>query len=71
MRSNPHAVTRYRVRHGQAGGKSDSGDAAILANIFRSDRDAPRTLPSITEHARAVKVLARHTKQPCGLSTRR
>lgn len=28
---NPRAVARYRERHSQAGGKSDPGDAAVLA----------------------------------------
>lgn len=60
---NPRAVARYRERHGQAGGKSDPGDAAILANILRTDRDAHRTLPSTTEHARAVKALARQHQE--------
>jgi len=35
---NPRAVARYRDRHGQSGKKSDPGDAAILANILRTDR---------------------------------
>ncbi|MCD2158350.1 IS110 family transposase, partial [Rhodococcus cerastii] len=60
---NPRAVARYRERHGQAGGKSDPGDAAILANILRTDRDAHRTLPSTTEDARAVKALAREHQE--------
>jgi hypothetical protein len=38
---NPRAVARYRERHGQAGGKSDPGDAAVLANILRTDRHRP------------------------------
>lgn len=60
---NPRAVARYRDRHGQAGGKSDPGDAAILANILRTDKDAHRTLPATTEHARAVKALARQHQE--------
>lgn len=60
---NPRAVARYRERHGQAGGKSDPGDAAILANILRTDRDAHRTLPATTEHARAIKALARQHQE--------
>lgn len=60
---NPRAVARYRERYGQAGGKSDPGDAAILANILRTDRDAHRTLPATTEHARAVKALARQHQE--------
>jgi transposase len=60
---NLRAVARYRERHGQAGGKSDPGDAAILANILRTDRDAHRTLPATSEHARAVKALARQHQE--------
>ena len=33
MRINPRAVARYRERYGQAGGKSDPGDAVVLADI--------------------------------------
>jgi transposase len=60
---NPRAVARYRERYGQAGGKSDPGDAAILANILRTDRDAHRTLPATSEQARAVKALARQHQE--------
>jgi transposase len=35
---NPRAVARYRERHGQAGNKSDPGDAVVLANVLRTDR---------------------------------
>ena len=38
---NPRAVARYRERHGQSGGKSDPGDAAILANPAHRPRRAP------------------------------
>ena len=34
---NPRAVARYRERSAQAGGKSDPGDAIVLANILRTD----------------------------------
>jgi len=60
---NPRAVARYRERHAQAGGKSDPGDAAILANILRTDREAHRVLPAISEHGRAVKALARQHQE--------
>lgn len=45
---NPRAVARYRERHGQAGGKSDPGDAAVLADILRTDRHRHRPLPADT-----------------------
>ena len=35
---NPKAVARYRERHTQSGGKSDPGDAIVLAHILRTDR---------------------------------
>jgi transposase len=60
---NPRAVARYRERHGQAGGKSDSGDAAVLANILRTDRPMHRPLATISEHALAIKALARQHQE--------
>jgi transposase/transposase IS116/IS110/IS902 family protein len=60
---NPRAAARYRERHGQAGGKSDRGDAVMLANILRTDRHAHRPLPADTELARAVKATARQHQE--------
>lgn len=60
---NPRAVARYRDRHGQSGKKSDPGDAAILANILRTDLPMHRVLPAITESALAVKALARQHQE--------
>ncbi|MEV7043702.1 IS110 family transposase [Amycolatopsis sp. NPDC051061] len=60
---NPRAVARYRERHGQAGGKSDPGDATVLANILRTDRPMHRQLPEISEHALAIKALARQHQE--------
>ena len=60
---NPRAVARYRERHGQAGGKSDPGDAAVLADILRTDRHLHRPLPAISEQGRAVKALARQHQE--------
>ncbi|MDT5346959.1 MAG: hypothetical protein QOH91_246 [Mycobacterium sp.] len=51
----PRAVARYRERYGQAGGKSDPGDAAVLAHILRTDRHLHRPLPAVSEQGRAVK----------------
>ncbi len=60
---NPRAVARYRERHGQARGKSDPGDATVLANILRTDRPMHRQLPGISEHALAIKALARQHQE--------
>jgi transposase len=60
---NPRAVARYRERHGQAGGKSDSGDAIVLANILRTDFHVHRPLPKSTEQALAIKALARQHQE--------
>ena len=60
---NPRAVARYRERHGQAGGKSDPGDAVVLANILRTDGHLHRPLPEDTELAKRVRVLARQHQE--------
>jgi transposase len=60
---NPRAVARYRERHHQAGGKSDPGDAAALANILRTDRHEHRAMPKISEDALAVRALARQHQE--------
>lgn len=60
---NPRAVARYRERYAQAGGKSDPGDASLLANILRTDRPMHRPLPQPSELAAAVKVLARQHQE--------
>ena len=56
---NPMSVARYRDRHSTARGKSDKLDAAVLANILRTDRHAHRPLPANSELAQAIAVLAR------------
>jgi transposase len=53
------AVARYRDRHSVAGRKSDKGDAAVLANVLRTDIHAHRPLPADSELAQAIAVLAR------------
>ena len=60
---NPRAVARYRERTGQAGGKSDPGDALVLANILRTDAHLHRPLSVPSEGAAAVKVLARQHQE--------
>jgi transposase len=56
---NPHAVSRYRGRHGTARAKSDRGDAKVLADLVRTDRHNHRQVAGDTPAAEAVKVLAR------------
>jgi len=56
---NPFSASRYRDRHSASGRKSDHGDAMVLANVLRTDRDAHRPLPADTELAQAITVLAR------------
>lgn len=60
---NPRAVARYRERHAQAGGKSDPGDAAVLAHVLRTDQHLHRQLPRISDQALAVKALARQHQE--------
>jgi transposase len=56
---NPMAVARYRDRHSVSGGKSDPGDASVLANVLRTDLHMHRPLPEDSELAQAIAVLAR------------
>jgi len=56
---NPLSVARYRERHSTSGAKSDAGDAHVLAEIVRIDRDHHRPVAGDSELADAVKLLAR------------
>jgi transposase len=56
---NPFAVSRYRDRHGSSRAKSDPGDARVLADLVRTDRQNHRPLAGDSELAEAIKVLAR------------
>src|SRR4051794_40143206 len=56
---NPLSVSRYRERHSTSGAKSDSGDAHVLAEIVRLDRDHHRPIAGDSDLADAVKLLAR------------
>lgn len=58
---NPRACARYRERHSQSGGKSDPGDALVLASILRTDGHRP--LPELSDAARAIKTLARQHQE--------
>jgi transposase len=56
---NPFAVSRYRDRHTVSGAKSDPGDAKVLAELVRTDRQNHRLIAGDSELADAVKILAR------------
>lgn len=56
---NPHAVTHYRPRYGTSGKKSDSGDARMLAEVIRTDRQHHRRLIPDSVSASALQVLTR------------
>ena len=56
---NPLSAARYRERHSTSGAKSDAGDAHVLAEIVRLDREHHRQIAGDTELADAVKLVAR------------
>src|SRR5215213_575826 len=56
---NPMAVDRYRDRYRVSRAKSDAVDALVLANLLRTDAGRHREIPSDSEQAVVVSVLAR------------
>jgi transposase len=56
---NPLSAARYRERHSTSGAKSDAGDAHVLAEIVRLDRDHHRQIAGDSDLADAIKLLAR------------
>jgi Transposase/Transposase IS116/IS110/IS902 family len=56
---NPLSAARYRQRHSTSGAKSDAGDAHVLAEIVRLDREHHREVAGDTDLADAIKLLAR------------
>ena len=56
---NPLQAARYRERHSSSGAKSDPGDAHVLAEVVRLDRDHHRSVAGDTAIAEQVKVAAR------------
>ena len=56
---NPLQAARYRERHGTSGAQSDPGDAHVLAELVRTDREHHRPIAGDSELAAGVKVLAR------------
>ena len=56
---NPLSVARYRDRHATSGAKSDRGDAKVLADLVRTDRQNHRPVAGDSELVEGVKLLAR------------
>ena len=56
---NPLSVDRYRDRHGTSGAKSDPGDAKVLADLVRTDRQNHRPVAGDSELAESIKLIAR------------
>jgi hypothetical protein len=56
---NPKAVDRYRDRYRVSRAKSDGADALVLEHLVRTDRSQHRRIPTDSDLAAAVSVLAR------------
>ncbi|HTW10403.1 MAG TPA: IS110 family transposase [Acidimicrobiales bacterium] len=56
---NPKMVARYRERHSSSGAKSDPADAAVLADLVRTDRHKHRQVTGDSELAEGLKMLTR------------
>jgi transposase len=56
---NPLQSAQYRARHSTSGAKSDAGDAHVLAEIVRLDRDHHRQVAGDSPEAEALKLVAR------------
>ena len=56
---NPMSTARYRERHSTSGAKSDAGDAHVLAEIVRLDRDHHRAVAADSAAGEAMKLVAR------------
>ena len=62
---NPMSVARYRERRVTSGAKSDPGDAHVLADLVRTDRDRHRPIAGDTDLGEAIKVMARAHQSMC------
>jgi transposase len=56
---NPMSTARYRERHSTSGAKSDAGDAHVLAEIVRLDRDHHRPVAVDSDAGEAMKLVTR------------
>ena len=62
---NPRVAALYRERHQIGGGKSDRGDARMLANLVRTDSRNHRPVAGDSALASAVQVCAEVSTIPC------
>jgi len=53
---NPLSASRYRERHVTSGAKSDPGDAKVLADLVRTDRQHHRPIAGDSELAETLAV---------------
>lgn len=56
---NPMSVDRYRDRHRVSGAKSDAGDAFVLAEMVRVDRELHQPVAGDSAEVEALKLVAR------------
>jgi transposase len=56
---HPNALNASRARYAAAQGKSDAGDAFILADLLRTDGHRFRPLQPLSDETRALRVLVR------------
>jgi len=56
---HPNVVKASRPRYTAAGGKSDPGDAYLLADLLRTDGHRFRTLQPLADETRALRALVR------------
>jgi transposase len=56
---HPNVVKATRPRYAAAGGKSDPGDAYLLADLLRTDGHRFRPLQPLTDETRALRALVR------------
>ena len=56
---HPNALKACRPRYSAAGGKSDAGDAFILADVLRTDGHRFRPLQPLSDEIRALRAMTR------------
>src|SRR3978361_405426 len=59
---HPNVVKACRPRYRAAGGKSDPGDAYMLADILRTDGHRFRPLIAVSDEIKALRALSRHSR---------